>query len=635
MADPASYRPRDVPTSPGVYRFRDDSGRVLYVGKAKNLRNRLTQYFQDTERHSPRIARMVRTASSVQWTVVSTEVEALSLEYTWIKEYGPPFNIVFRDDKSYPYLAVTLGEEFPRVMVTRQARKPGDRYFGPYAHTWAIRETLDLLLRVYPVRSCTAGVFRRAAAQGRPCLLGYIDKCAAPCVGRISPEEHRALANSLVAFMAGRPGKVITRIEREMRDAAAAQDYERAARLRDNIEALKRVAERNAVVLPQGTDADIYGAALDELQVSVQVFYVRDGRVRGQRGWVADRDPEEPLGEILSRLLMQVYGESADVPREILVPATPTDAADLQPWLQARRGAAVSLRIPQRGQKKALAETVGENAAEALKADKLRRGSDLASRSRAIEDLAQNLGLATAPLRIECYDISHTQGTYQVGSMVVFEDGLPKKRDYRTFNVRGAEGEGERDDTAAIAEVLRRRFARRAGTVSETPESGEIVGDEPESSAFAYEPGLLLIDGGAPQVDAAQRALAEIGVDVPVVSLAKRLEEVWLPGEPFPVILPRGSESLHLLQRLRDEAHRFAISAHRKRRSKGMTASELQGLPGVGPVRLAELQRAFGTMARLRAATFDDLQNVPGFGPGTAARLYAALHPDQEGELPG
>lgn len=634
MADPASYRPRDVPTLPGVYRFRDEAGRVLYVGKAKNLRSRLAQYFQDGERHSPRIARMVRTASSVQWTVVATEVEALTLEYTWIKEYAPPFNIVFRDDKSYPFLAVTLGEEFPRVMVTRQARKPGDRYFGPYAHTWAIRETLDLLLRVYPVRSCSAGVFRRAAAQGRPCLLGYIDKCSAPCVGRVSAEEHRELADGLVAFMAGRPGRVIARLESEMREAARAQDYERAARLRDDAAALTRVAERNAVVLSAGTDADLYGAALDELQVSVQVFYVRDGRVRGQRGWVADRDPDEPLGEIISRLLMQVYGESADVPREVLIPELPPDADELSQWLTERRGSAVSLRIPQRGVKRELAETVAANAAQALAADKLRRGSDLATRSRAIEDLAEQLGLAEAPLRIECYDISHTQGTFQVGSMVVFEDGLPKKRDYRTFNVRGEDGEGARDDTSAIAEVLRRRFARRSDT--EAPSTGEILpDDDPAPTSFAYEPGLLLIDGGAPQVDAAQRTLDELGVDVPVVSLAKRLEEVWLPEEPFPVILPRGSESLYLLQRLRDEAHRFAITAHRKRRSKGMVASELQGLPGVGPARLAALQERFGTLKKLRLATLDDLAAVPGFGPASAARLYAALHPDSaEGSPP-
>lgn len=626
MADPASYRPAYIPTLPGVYRFSDPEGRVIYVGKARNLRQRLSNYFRDPAALAPRTRTMVHTASEVRWTVVGTEVEALTLEYTWIKQYAPRFNVIFRDDKSYPYLALSMAEEFPRAYVTREAHRKGVRYFGPYTHAWAIREVLDLLLRVFPVRSCSAGVFRRAQAQGRPCLLGYIDKCAAPCVGRISAPDHRALAEQLAQFLAGDVGRYIALTERAMKEAAAEQDFERAAQLRDDLAALRRVAERNAVVLPQRTSADVFALATDELHASVQQYRVRHGRIVSQRGWVTDRPEDLDDAALVTTLLTQVYGEAvaagaADVPAEVLVSAAPSE--DLTEWLTGLRGSRVAVRVPQRGDKHQLVLTARTGAEQALKAEKLRRGADLNARSQALRELAADLGMAQAPLRIECYDISHTQGTYQVGSMVVFEDGLPKKRDYRTFNVRGADGEGARDDTEAIAEVLRRRFARRAGAAAAAD-----VEEPSEPTSFAYAPGLLVIDGGAPQVAAAAAVLAELGQDIPVVGIAKRLEELWLPGEEFPLVLPRSSEALHLVQRVRDEAHRFAITHHRQRRSKAMTVSALDGLPGVGPARQRALLQAFGSVKRLRAASSEEIAAVPGIGPVLAGEIHQHLHRD-------
>lgn len=626
MADPASYRPAYIPTLPGVYRFSDPEGRVIYVGKARNLRQRLSNYFRDPAALAPRTRTMVHTASEVRWTVVGTEVEALTLEYTWIKQYAPRFNVIFRDDKSYPYLALSMAEEFPRAYVTREAHRKGVRYFGPYTHAWAIREVLDLLLRVFPVRSCSAGVFRRAQAQGRPCLLGYIDKCAAPCVGRISAPDHRALAEQLAQFLAGDVGRYIALTERAMQEAAAEQDFERAAQLRDDLAALRRVAERNAVVLPQRTSADVFALATDELHASVQQYRVRHGRIVSQRGWVTDRPEDLDDAALVTTLLTQVYGEAvaagaADVPAEVLVSAAPSE--DLTEWLTGLRGSRVAVRVPQRGDKHQLVLTARTGAEQALKAEKLRRGADLNARSQALRELAADLGMAQAPLRIECYDISHTQGTYQVGSMVVFEDGLPKKRDYRTFNVRGADGEGARDDTEAIAEVLRRRFARRAGAAAAAD-----VEEPSEPTSFAYAPGLLVIDGGAPQVAAAAAVLAELGQDIPVVGIAKRLEELWLPGEEFPLVLPRSSEALHLVQRVRDEAHRFAITHHRQRRSKAMTVSALDGLPGVGPARQRALLQAFGSVKRLRAASSEEIAAVPGIGPVLAGEIHQHLHRD-------
>src|SRR5690625_3025545 len=651
MADPSTYRPKpsEIPTSPGVYRFRDAHGRVIYVGKAKNLRARLGSYFQDVAALHPRTQQMVTTAASVEWTVVETEVASLALEYAWIKEYDPRFNVKYRDDKSYPYLAVTMSEEVPRAMVMRGAKRKGNRYFGPYGHAWAIRETVDLMLRVFPVRTCSAGVYRRAERAGRPCLLGYIDKCAAPCVGRISVEDHRALAEDFCTFMAGNTKPFVRRLESEMKEAAADLDFERAARLRDDLAALQRVVEKNEVVLADGTDADVFAMASDELEASVQVFHVRDGRVRGQRGWVVEKVEDVTDGELVERLLQQVYGDVAEVdaaattdprnavPREVLVPVLPPDLPEVTEWLSGLRGAQVSVRVPQRGDKRALAQTVHRNAEHALVLHKTRRAGDLTTRSQALADLAEALDLAEAPLRIECYDISHTQGTHQVGAMVVFEDGLPRKNAYRRFIVRGSDGSGARAATEAIAEVLTRRFRNYRTAREEAVDddgkpltSGPVDPDTGRPTKFAYPPNLVVVDGGAPQVAAAQRVFDELGVeDVALVGLAKRLEEVWLPGEEFPLILPRTSPGLYLLQRLRDEAHRFAITAHRGRRSKAMTRSVLDDVPGLGPTRAAALLKHFGSVAKVRAADVEQIAQVKGTGPRTAQSVHDALNPPE------
>ena len=635
MADPRTYRPKssEIPTQPGVYRFRDQHGRVIYVGKAISLRQRLSSYFADLGTLHPRTRQMVTTAAGVEWTVVANEVEALQLEYAWIKEFDPRFNVKYRDDKSYPFLAVTMGEEFPRVQVMRGKKRKGTRYFGPYSHAWAIRETVDLLLRVFPIRSCSAGVFKRAGQTGRPCLLGYIDKCSAPCVGRISPEDHRDLAEDFCAFMAGDSATYVRRLEAEMKQAASELEFERAARLRDDLGALRKVLDRNAVVLPERTDTDVFAMATDELEASVQVFHVRGGRIRGQRGWVTERVEELSDGEMVDRLLLQVYGDAeqgdADtIPREVIVPALPEDVADLESLLGSVRGSRVSIRVAQRGDKRALAETVQRNAEQALALHKTRRAGDLTARSRALQELQDQLGLSESPLRIECYDISHTGGTEQVASMVVFEDGLPRKGEYRHFVIRGEEGEGARDDTEAMHEVLTRRFRRYLVDAAGSPEpelaAEETPGRRPKR--FAYPPNLVVVDGGAPQVAAAQRALSELGVvDIAIVGLAKRLEEVWVPGEEFPLVLPRTSEGLYLLQRVRDEAHRFAITHHRKRRAKRMTRSELEGVPGLGPARQAALLRAFGSVRSIRSATVEEIAAVPGIGPKMAESVAHAL----------
>ena len=734
MADPSTYRPApgEIPTSPGVYRFIDGEGRVIYVGKAKNLRQRLSNYFQDLAALHPRTQKMVTTACAVEWTVVATEVESLALEYSWIKEFNPRFNVMYKDDKSYPYLAVTMNETYPRAQVVRGARRPGVRYFGPFVQVWSIRETLDQLLRVFPVRSCSSGVFKRAHASGRPCLLGYIDKCSAPCVGRVSPQDHRLLAEDLCAFMAGRTGPYLREVESEMKAAAAALDFEKAARLRDDAAALKKVIEQNAVVLDDATDADVFALARDELTAAVQVFHVRGGRVRGQRGWVVDTPEDTTDADLVERLLQQVYADlldpsgeesardtgagrapaavgapersgpttslgvggrapsaplartsgqaSADgrrradhssgatsvddvahtattaVPREILVPVMPEDAPAVAAWLTGLRGAKVDLRVPLRGDKAALMATVRKNAEEALRLHKTRRAGDLTQRSQALDELAEALDLPEAPLRVECYDISHTQGTYQVGSMVVFEDGTPKKSDYRHFIVRGENGEGATDDTAAMHEVLTRRFKRllaeqgaEAGEAGREAAEAILAGGLPASGPvdddgvpivsgpvdpttgrakrFSYAPSLVVVDGGLPQVNAARAVLDELGVDVPLVGLAKRLEEVWVPGDEFPVVLPRTSPALYLLQHLRDESHRFAITHHRKKRSQGMTRSVLDEIPGLGPARQAALLKELGSVKRIRAASVEDIAAVKGIGPALAGTIHEHLNP--------
>ncbi len=649
----ANFRPApgQIPTDPGVYRFRDGDGRVIYVGKAKNLRARLTSYFQDPAALHQRTQTMVATARSLDWVVVATEVEALTLEYAWIKEFDPRFNVRYRDDKSYPFLAVTIGEEFPRAMVMRGEKRPGVRYFGPFAHAWAIRETVDQLLRVFPMRTCTRGVFRRAQASGRPCLLGYIDKCAAPCTGEVTAEEHRAIVEDFCSFMAGDSAAFVRTRTEQMNAAAAELDYERAARLRDDLYALQRVLERNAVVLPDGTDADVVGLASDELEACVRVFHVRDGRIRGERGFIVERVDDADEAQLIATLLAQMYAEpDADVPRRVLVPALPEsgEVAVLTDWLALQRGGPVGVSVPRRGDKRALMETVTRNASQSLAAHKLRRSGDLTTRSQALTELADALDLPTAPLRIECFDVSNLGADDVVASMVVFEDGLPRPSEYRKFAIKGFEGQ---NDVAAISEVIGRRFRRLAraegaaaevaaeaaggaaadgaGGASGPTGTNVIVGEATDvgpPARFAYPPSLVVIDGGPPQVNAAFQALVDLGLrDIAVVGLAKRLEEVWLPDEEDPVILPRTSQGLYLLQRVRDEAHRTAIRYQRQKRSARMTTSVLDDIPGLGPARRKALLSRFGSVRKLRAASPEMIAEVPGIGPALAERIILAL----------
>ncbi|MGN7148298.1 excinuclease ABC subunit UvrC [Arthrobacter sp. SAFR-179] len=644
MANPASYRPKtgEIPTNPGVYRFRDPHGRVIYVGKAKSLRSRLNSYFANPAGLLPKTYAMVHAASSVEWTVVGSELESLQLEYTWIKEFKPRFNVVFRDDKTYPYLAVTMSEKYPRVQVMRGDKRKGTRYFGPYT-AGAIRETMDTLLRVFPVRSCSAGVFKRAQASGRPCLLGYIDKCSAPCVGRIEPEDHRALAEDFCAFMGGEAKRFITKLEKQMADAVAKLDYEHAARLRDDITALRKVFERNAVVLAEDTDADVFALHEDELEAAVQVFHVRGGRIRGQRGWVVEKVEDFTTPDLVEHLLQQVYGEDGDthgrLPREVLVPVAPSNGEDLAKWLGGIRGAKVDIRVPQRGDKAALMSTVRENAEHALKLHKTRRAGDITVRSQALQELQEALDLPVPLLRIECFDVSHVQGTNVVASMVVVEDGLPKKSDYRKFSITGP---AANDDTAAMHDVLTRRFRHYLQDKSAQVDESVLASDGQDAAQevavdkssvldtttpapkakFAYPPNLVVVDGGQPQVNAAARALRDLGIDdVYVVGLAKRLEEVWLPDSDFPVILPRTSQGLYLLQRIRDEAHRFAITFHRQKRGKAMTVSALDAVPGLGASKRKALLAHFGSVKGVKAATVEELAQAKGIGPALATAI--------------
>jgi len=607
------YQPRtgDIPVDPGVYRFRDRRGTVIYVGKAKNLRARLISYFQDLSLLHPRTRAMVTSAFSLDWVVVRTEVEALQLEWQWIKEFDPRYNVRFRDDKSYPWFAVTLNEEFPRASVMRGERRRGVRYFGPYVQAWAIRESLDLLLRVFPVRTCGSSVFRRAAMQGRPCLLGYIDKCSAPCIGRINAEDHRRIALDLCSFMEGNTASTMRTLRQQMTDAAQGEKYELAARLRDDIAALEGVLGKHAVVLEESVDADLVAVAEDELQAAVQVFHVRGGRIRGQRAFVLERPLESSSGELMEQVCERLYGSESgeDIPRRILVGIEPDDTKALEAWLSDHRGTAVEVRVPQRGDKRTLLDTVAHNAAQTLMRSKLTRATDITSRSRALAELQEALDLPEAPLRIECIDVSHLQGDDVVASLVVFEDAIPRKADYRRFVLRHGRGN---DDVASIAEVVTRRFSH--------------VDDDGQKRTFRYEPGLLVIDGGKPQVQSAAAALAAIGRhDVPVVGLAKRLEEIWLPDGNDPVILSRSSEALYLLQRARDEAHRFALAHQVARRTQRSVASQLDGIAGLGATRKRQLLAEFRSVKRIREASDDALLALPGFGPALVERIRAAL----------
>jgi excinuclease ABC subunit C len=622
MSDPSDYRPApgSIPASPGVYRFRDALGRVVYVGKARSLRSRINSYFADYASLHPRTQSMVSAASSVDWVVVANEVEALALEFTWIKEFDPRFNVKYRDDKSYPYLAVTIAEEFPRAAVVREPRRKGTRYFGPYAHAWAIRETLDEMSKAFGVRTCRDGVFKRAAQLDRPCLLGYIDKCSAPCVGRIDAQAYRERVDDMCRFLAGNTRPFVRQLETAMREAAERQEYEEAARIRDRLGALQRAMERNAVVFTDGTDADVVAVHDDELELGVQVFHVRGGRLVGERSFIVEKAEDISVNGYVERVLQRLYAgkdgveiESARPPREVLVSVPPADLGAVTGWLADRRGGNVDIRVPQRGDKRSLMQTAVANAAEALARHRLKRAGDLTARSEALGELQEYLHLAEAPLRIECLDISTLQGTDTVGSLVVFEDGLPRKGEYRSFIIKtpGA------DDLAAVREVVERRFARGKN-------DGTDAADDRRT--FAYPPGLLVIDGGAPQVAAAQQALTDVGVgDIPVVGLAKRLEEVWSPDATDPIILPRASEALYLLQRVRDEAHRTAVAFHRKRRSARQRRSALDGIPGLGEKKAAALLRHFGSVKAIATATEEELRAVPGIGPAMAEAIRGAL----------
>lgn len=709
------FRPRtgDIPAQPGVYKWRDGEGRVIYVGKAKNLRNRLTNYFQPLHQLHPRTQTMVLTARSLEWTVVGTELEALTLEYTWIKEFDPRFNVVFRDDKTYPYLAVSVGEEYPRVWVTRSRKRRDTRYFGPYAKVWDLRKSLDRLLRTFPVRTCAPAVFRKARLTGRPCLLASIGKCSAPCVGRIEASAHRRMCEQLVGVLTGRVGKsYIAQLTAQMKEASADLDFERAARLRDDIQMLGTVMEQNAVVLDQDVDADVFGFATDELEASVHAFFVRSGTIRGERNWSVERADEVDDGELMADLIVQVYSELtheasstpradaledggaaqgasqsliineqrnaiadsqqitatdataraqatrartrhmeqtgradllepvAPVPRQILLPFAPARADELEQWLSGLRGGAVSITVPMRGNKKQLLDRADQNAQQALQRSKMSRISDIGTRTAAMNDVAQALGLDQAPLRIECYDISNTVGgAFQVASMVVFEDGIAKKSEYRRFAIRGDDGTGALDDLSALYETLTRRFKhgniagdsgesldneRRAGG---QPADEDVVQQNTNRRHFAYKPNLVVVDGGKPQVMAAAQALADCGVeDVAVCGLAKRLEEVWVPDDDYPIILKRTSEGLYLLQRVRDESHRFAITYHRQARRKGALRSALDDIPGIGPAYQKRLLAHFGSVRAMREASVDELEAVKGVGHAKAQRIHDALH---------
>lgn len=634
MADVLPYKPRagEIPTNPGVYRFRDADGRVLYVGKAKNLRQRLSNYFAPLRTLHERTRRMVTTASSVEWTVVSTDVDSLQLEYMWIKEFDPPFNVRYKDDKSYPFMAVTLGDEAPRVIVTRNRKIPGARYFGPYPKVWAVHETIDLMVKAFPIRTCSDSSYKRAMQTGRPCFPGQIGKCGGPCSMTVTIEEHRAMVDDFVAFMAGGDERFTRELTKRMLAASAAMDYEAAARYRDKLTAIEAVLGKSALVLATDEDADLFGIAEDELAAAVQHFVIRGGRVRGVRAMTIEKEIDISTADLVDQVLQRAYGDAQDVPRRIIVPTLPDDAAELEVWLRERRGKKVEIAIAQRGQRADLMRTATLNAQQALIRYKTRRTSDYVARTQALTDLQEALGMSEAPLRIECFDISHLGGTNVVASMVVFEDGLPRKDQYRSFNIAETT-----DDTDSMYQVLRRRLAYldRPEEIDEPAsaavpaeagdESEDVVVEVKRKPRFAYPPQLLLVDGGQPQVEAAARALRDAGhTEIAVCGIAKRLEEIWLPGEDFPVILPRTSESLYLLQRLRDEAHRFAITHQRKRRKNDIT-SILAEVPGLGSSRIKVLLKHFGSVTALRSAPLEAIQEVQGIGPVLAQNIHTHL----------
>jgi len=623
MSDALSYRPKtgDIPTSPGVYRFRDASGRVLYVGKAKNLRARLSNYFAPLSSLHERTRRMVTTATGVEWTVVGTEVEALQLEWTWINEFDPPFNVQFKDDKSYPYLAVTLADEAPRALVTRTTGIRGARYFGPYPKVWAVYETIELMLKAFPIRTCNNANYKRAMQSGKPCFAGQIGRCFGPCSGTVSIEEHRARVDEFVSFMGSQDKKLINKLTAEMKVAAAAQDYELAAKRRDQVMALGAVLEKSAVVLRDSVDIDLFGIDEDELAAAVQLFIVRGGRIRGVRGWMVDKELDVTTGELIDSIMQTAYSADSPPPREVVVPVRPDDAEAVETLLAGLAHRKVRLVAAQRGEKAALLATATQNARHALMLYKTRRSSDFVARSKALEDIQEALGMAEAPLRMECYDVSHLSGTNIVASMVVFEDGLPRKDEYRRFTIPEST-----DDTDSIYRTLSRRLAYLVpGDEAAGTDPGEAESAEQKRKKFRYRPNLLIVDGGAPQVSAAARALEDAGITgIALCGIAKRLEEIWLPDSDYPVILPRNSDALFLIQRIRDEAHRFAIIHQRSRRKRDIS-TVLAEIPGLGPARVKVLLAHFGSVARLREAPAEAIGDVRGIGPTLAGAIHQHL----------
>lgn len=617
MAEHLPYKPRagEIPTNPGVYRFRDAEGRVLYVGKAKNLRQRLSNYFAPLHTLHERTRRMVTTATNVEWTVVDSDVDSLQLEYMWIKEFDPPFNVRYKDDKSYPYMAVTLGDEAPRVIVTRNSKIAGAKYFGPYPKVWAVHDTIDQLIKVFPIRTCSEATYKRAMQSGRPCFAGQIGRCGGPCSMKVTIEEHRALVDDFVSFMTGADSRFTKLLTKKMQDAAAEMDYEAAAGYRDKLASIDAVLSRSALVLPSNEDADLFGIAEDELAAAVAHFIIRGGRVRGVRSSTVEKEIDISGPELIDQILQRVYGEATgdQIPKRVLVPQLPEDAEELEAWLRSRRGKSVKLAVAHRGNMADLVKTATLNASQALMMHKTRRTSDYVSRTRALTDLQEAIGLSTAPLRIECFDISHLSGTNVVASMVVFEDGLARKDQYRTFNIAETT-----DDTDSMYQVISRRVARLDDAEEPEDEAGK-------RKRFAYPPQLLIVDGGQPQVAAAARALKDAGrSDIALCGIAKRLEEIWLPGDVFPVILPRTSEALYLVQRLRDEAHRFAIVHQRKSRKRDIT-TVLTEIPGLGQARIKVLLRHFGSVAALRKAAPSEIEEVSGIGASLAETIHLHL----------
>lgn len=612
--DVSQWRPKtsDIPTSPGVYRYWDKTNKVIYVGKAKNLRNRLTSYFTNIAELHPRTAQMIQTAVRVDWVMVETEVEALQLEHTWINEYNPRFNVRFRDDKSYPWLAITLKDEFPRIMVVRGDRKVGIKYFGPYVQAWQIRETIDRLLRVFPIRTCSDITFKRAAATNRPCLLGYIEKCAAPCVGRINADDHRELVNGFVKLLDGDSKKLIKTIKSQMVEASDKQEYELAGRYRDDLASIEAIAQKSAVILEVSTNADLIAISEDELAAGIQIFHVRSGRITGQRGFIADKPENISSSALMTRVLMQIYSEDGGEvpPNEILVSVEPEEIEIATDWLSLRANRKISVKVPQKAIKRDLLDTCLKNAASDLQSYRARRGADIAARSQALTEVSNYLELEEIPLRIECIDVSHLDGQNVVASLVVFEDGLPIKRDYKRYKMQHGQGN---NDVLSISEVVERRFKR----VEEE--------DVANRKGFAYPPQLLVVDGGKPQVNAASSKLFELGIDIPVIGIAKRLEEIWKPEAPTPVIFPRNSEGLFLLQRVRDEAHRFAISFQRSKQRGSLMNSLLDEIPNLGEKRKKDLLKHFGSVKKLRSASVEEIAACPGLGEVLAASVHAHL----------